>query len=51
MAELIEKVEAGHDHDPDPLEFHMKFTNRTIDVGCYRRRRKIKANSSFSVLG
>ena len=51
MAELIEKVEAGHDHDAEPLEFHMKFTNRTIDVGFYSRRRKINSNSSFSVLG
>ena len=51
MAELIEKVEAGHDHDAEPLEFHMKFTNRTIDVGFYSRCRKINSNSSFSVLG
>ena len=51
MAELIEKVEAGHDHDAEPLEFRMKFTNRTIDVGFYSRCRKINSNSSFSVLG
>ncbi len=51
MADLIEKVEGGHDHDRDPVQFHMKHTDRSIDVGFYSRRREINPNSSFSVLG
>ena len=51
MAELIEKCEAGHDHDADPLSFHMTHTKTDIDVGFYSRRREINAESSFSVLG
>ena len=51
MAELIEKVEAGHDHDTDPVPFHMARTDRTIDVGFYSRLRTINPESSFSVLG
>ncbi|MEX2628446.1 MAG: FAD-dependent oxidoreductase [Tistlia sp.] len=51
MAELIEKVQAGHDHDAEPLQLHLKHTGRTIDVGFYSRKREINKESSFSVLG
>ena len=51
MAELIDKVEAGHDHDRDPLQFHMKHTDRSFNVGFYSRLREINPDSSFSVIG
>ena len=51
MAELIEKVEAGQDHDKDPVQFHMKYTGRTFNVGFYSRLREINPDSSFSVIG
>lgn len=51
MAEMIEKIEAGHDHDKDPVKFYMKYTSRTFDVGFYSRLREINAASSFSVVG
>ncbi|QPC41648.1 FAD-binding oxidoreductase [Kaustia mangrovi] len=51
MADLIERCQAGHDHDADPLQFALKHTGRTIDVGFYSRRREINEESSFSVLG
>jgi len=51
MAELIEACEAGRDHDSDPLQFALKHTGRTIDVGFYSRRREVNRESSFSVLG
>ena len=51
MAELIDQCEKGHDHDVDPVQFAMRYTNRTIDVGFYSRRREINTESSFSVLG
>jgi len=51
MAELIDAVEKGHDHDKDPVKFTMKYTKRTCDIGFYSRLRKINPNSSFSVIG
>jgi sarcosine oxidase subunit beta len=51
MAELIEACEAGRDHDADPLQFALKHTGRTIDVGFYSRLREVNRESSFSVLG
>ena len=51
MADLVEKCEAGHNHDQDPLSLHLKYIDRTIDIGFYSRNRKINAESSMSVLG
>ncbi|MHA1524388.1 MAG: NAD(P)/FAD-dependent oxidoreductase [Alphaproteobacteria bacterium] len=51
MAELIEKCENGHDHDAEPLTFHMTHTKTDIEIGFYSRRRQINTESSFSVLG
>jgi len=51
MATLIEKVEAGHDHDRDPVSFTMRYTGRSCDIGFFSRRREINPDSSFSVIG
>ena len=51
MTYLIEKVEKGQDHDNDPVQFPMKYTNRTFDVGFFSRLREINIDSSFSVIG
>jgi sarcosine oxidase subunit beta len=51
MAELIAKVEAGHDHDKDPVTFAMKYTRRPCNIGFFSRLRKINRDSSFSVIG
>ena len=51
MSELIEKVEAGQDHDQDPVTFEMKYTGRTCDIGFFSRSREINPDSSFSVIG
>ncbi len=51
MSELIEKVEAGQDHDRDPVTFDMKYTGRTCDIGFFRRSRENNPDSSFSVIG
>jgi len=51
MAELIEACESGHDHDADPVPFHLRHIDRTVSIGFYSRRREINPNSSFSVLG
>ena len=51
MAELIEKVEAGYDHDHNPVKFIMKYTGRECNLGFYSRLREINPDSSFSVIG
>ncbi len=51
MAELIEAVEGGHDHDADPVVVTGVYTGLEMDMGFYRRNREINPNSSFSVNG
>jgi hypothetical protein len=51
MAELIEKVEGGQDHDADPVKFVMQHTGWPCDTGFYSRLREINPDSSFSVIG
>lgn len=51
MSDLIDKVEAGHDHDKSPIQFQMKYTGRTFNMGFYSRLREINPDSSFSVIG
>ncbi len=51
MAALVEHCEAGNDHDATPLQFHLPYIDRDIDVGFYSRKREINRESSFSVLG
>ena len=51
MAELIEAVETGHDHDASPVQVTGEHTGLVIDLGRYSRKRPITADSSFSVLG
>ena len=51
MAQLIEAVEAGHDHDADPVRVAMPHTGLELDLGVFSRNREINRDSSFSVLG
>lgn len=51
MAELIDKVEHGHDHDADPVTLTCRHTGLVLDGGFYSRRREVIASSSFSVMG
>ena len=51
MAHLIEQCQKGHDHDKSPLQFGLKYTDRSLDLGFYSRKREINQESSFSVLG
>ncbi len=51
MAELIEAVEAGHDHDADPIVVTGRYTGLEIHLGSFGRNREINPNSSFSVNG
>jgi sarcosine oxidase subunit beta len=51
MADLIEAVEAGHDHDNDPVQSIGRYTGRTLNTGFFSRNRAINADSSMSVHG
>jgi sarcosine oxidase subunit beta len=51
MAELIDKVEHGHDHDNDPVKVRCVYNDLELDAGFYSRLREINPDSSFSVNG
>jgi sarcosine oxidase subunit beta len=51
LTHLIERVEAGHDHDADPVKVTQRYTGLELDMGAYSRNREINRDSSFSVLG
>jgi sarcosine oxidase subunit beta len=51
MAELIEKCEAGQDHDTDPVHVRYHYIGRDDNIGFFSRNREINRDSSFSVLG
>jgi len=51
MAELIEAVEGGHDHDTDPVAITGPYTGLSIDLGTFGRNRSVNRDSSMSVRG
>jgi sarcosine oxidase subunit beta len=51
MAQLIEAVESGHDHDADPITVTGRYSGLEIHMGAFSRNREINPNSSFSVNG
>ena len=51
ITELIKQVEAGHDHDGDPVQITQPRTGLELDMGFFSRNREINKDSSFSVLG
>lgn len=51
VAELIMAVEAGHDHDAEPLEVQGRYTGLPIDMATFSRLRTIDTESSMTVMG
>ncbi len=51
MAELIDQVEHGYDHDASPLQYTLPHVGNTIDTRLFHRNREINRDSSFSVMG
>ena len=51
MAELIQAVEDGHDHDAEPLQVAGHHTGLNLDLATFSRNRRIHANSSMTVHG
>lgn len=50
MTGLISACEAGHDHDEDPLVFHLPALNREISLGFFSRHRNVHSRTSGTVL-
>jgi sarcosine oxidase subunit beta len=48
---LIDEVEAGRDHDAEPVSVLLPRTGITVDLGAYSRLRALNSDSTFSVLG
>lgn len=51
VTKLISAVEAGQDHDTDPVKVELPYTGLTLDMSVFGRNREINRDSSFSVLG
>lgn len=51
MAELVDQVEAGRDHDADPVTVPLPRTRHRCDLGFFSRRRRANPESSMSVIG
>jgi len=51
VAELITAVEAGHDHDADPLQVVGRYTGLSIDMATFSRNRTVDTESSMTVMG
>ncbi|WP_410634946.1 NAD(P)/FAD-dependent oxidoreductase [Amycolatopsis sp. cmx-4-83] len=51
MAELIDRVENGADHDAVPVRFRAPRTGLEIDLGAFSRRRNRNTANSGTVLG
>lgn len=51
LAELIERVEDGHDHDTDPVVVTGPHRGLSIDLGTFSRRRTIDRDRAVGVMG
>ena len=51
MRTLIDAVEAGHDHDRDPVRLTLPRTGLQVDLSAWSRRRPVAAERPRSVLG
>jgi glycine/D-amino acid oxidase-like deaminating enzyme len=51
LASLVESVEAGHDHDEEPLHYMGEHTGNSINLGAFSRKRQFNMNTSGNVWG
>lgn len=51
MAELITAVEAGHDHDAEPVVISGRHTDLAIDMGTFTRNRVVRDDTHMNVFG
>ncbi|MBV2155106.1 FAD-binding oxidoreductase [Kitasatospora sp. SUK 42] len=51
LATLVDLVEAGHDHDHDPVHHRGEHTGNVVDLGAFSRRRPVGPGSARTVMG
>lgn len=51
MRQLVDAVEAGHDHDADPVRVVLPRTGHEVSLAAYSRLRPVDADAPASVLG
>ncbi|MDH6127516.1 FAD-dependent oxidoreductase [Kitasatospora sp. GP82] len=51
LAALVDRVEAGHDHDHEPVRHRCEHTGNVVDLGAFSRRRPVGAGTSRTVMG
>lgn len=51
MSTLVRAVEAGADHDREPVGVPVPHTGRVIDLGAFSRLRSVNAASTGTVMG
>jgi sarcosine oxidase subunit beta len=51
MGDLIIACESGVDHDREPVQHRLRYTDRVLNTRAFSRLRAINLNSSFSVRG
>lgn len=51
LATLVDRVEAGHDHDREPLRCRGSHTGHIINLGSFSRKRPFDGVSSRTVMG
>ena len=51
IAALVDRVEAGHDHDREPVQYVCEKTGHLINLGAFSRKRLHNTASSGTVIG
>jgi hypothetical protein len=51
MAELVDAVGRGHDHDATPVRVTLPRTGHALSLGAYSRRRRVAEGAPRSVMG
>ncbi|MBT4526210.1 MAG: hypothetical protein HOC24_06625 [Deltaproteobacteria bacterium] len=51
VAEIIDAVEKGHNHDEEAVQVKLRNIDFTLNTRIFSRNRDIIKNSTFSVLG
>lgn len=52
LATLVDRVEAGHDHDRDPLRYTGEHTGIVVNLGAFSRKRPLaEGAASRTVMG
>lgn len=51
IAELVTRVEAGHDHDAVPIRYSCEHTGLVVNLGAFSRHRPLNPDTSGTVMG